>query len=114
MIGPMSTWAKLIAAVTLLVAAFVVAPMADAATCAPEAPAAHLQADHDPSTGDHTGKGADHGVCAHGHCHHVTGERASTPEIGLAGYEARTLHGRLRDDVAPSHAPDGLKRPPRA
>ena len=72
----MVTWAKLILAVTFVAAAFFVAPIADAATCQPEPPAAHALVDHDPAEGDHTG-GKDHGICSHGHCHHTAAARTA-------------------------------------
>lgn len=109
----MTTWARLIAAVTLLVAAFIVAPAADAATCAPETPAAHALADHEVTSGDHSEKGSDPGVCAHGHCHHAQGERSSAEHTFDAGLYAQSSHDRPRDDSVATRAVEGLKRPPR-
>lgn len=113
MSGSMTTWARLIAAVTLLVAAFVVAPAADAATCAPETPAAHALGDHEITSGEHSGKTTDDGVCAHGHCHHAQGERSPGEHVFDAGLCAQSPHDRPRDDAVATRAVDGLKRPPR-
>lgn len=109
----MATLARLIAALTLLVAAFVVAPVADAAACAPEIPSAHQAADHPPSGGDHT-SGGDHGICSHGHCHHSGTERPTLAEVATLSPISPVVHGLARGDVVVSHPSDGLKRPPRA
>lgn len=113
MSGLTPTLARLIAAVTLLIAAFLVAPVADAAICAPETPAAQAIADHDLSPGHRSDGGAEHGACSHGHCHHAQGERASGADLAIAPVHARARHDPPRDDAAASRAPDGLKRPPR-
>lgn len=109
----MVTWAKLILAVTFVAAAFFVAPIADAATCQPEPPAAHALVDHDPAEGDHTG-GKDHGICSHGHCHHTAAASTTVGEdLPLQAFD-RPLHALPLSDLFGSIAPDGLKRPPRA
>ena len=109
----MATWAKLILAVTFVAAAFFVAPIADAATCQPEPPAAHALVDHDPAEGDHTG-GNDHGICSHGHCHHTAAARGTLSEDLPIQTFARPIHAFPPSDVFGSITPDGLKRPPRA
>lgn len=107
------TWAKLMLVMTFVAAAFFVAPIADAATCMPERPAAdHTLVDHDPSSGDHTSKGADHGLCAHGHCHHTAGRTPADDVLALPGY-AEPVHALWPNDILASISSDGLKRPPR-
>ncbi|WP_312406394.1 hypothetical protein [Brevundimonas sp.] len=109
----MSTWARLVVAATIVFAAFFFAPIADAATCAPEPPAAHASVDHDPRDGDHGDKGGNHGICAHGHCHHTSTARADLTDSPSPSFgEPPALSGR-QDDFRASITPDGLKRPPR-
>ena len=108
----MVTWAKLILAVTFVAAAFFVAPIADAATCQPEPPAAHALVDHDPAEGDHTG-GKDHGICSHGHCHHTSTARAPAVDAFAPSFGEPPLQSGRQDDFRASITPDGLKRPPR-
>ena len=79
----MTTWAKLIVAMTLVFAAFFFAPAVDAATCLPEPPAAHAVVDHDQSEGDHSGKSGGHGICSHGHCHHTSTARGPAVDASL-------------------------------
>ncbi|WP_292070320.1 hypothetical protein [Brevundimonas sp. UBA7534] len=109
----MATLARTVAALTLLIAAFVVGPGADAAACAPEIPSAHHAAEHPASGGDHSGKGADHGVCSHGHCHHSGSEKPASPDVAPVCANAALGHDLDRGDVVASHRTDGLKRPPR-
>lgn len=108
----MRTLARVFAALTLVIAAFVVSPVTDAAACAPEPPAAHQTMDHDPQSGDHSGQG-EHGVCAHGHCHHTAGERHAATEFAAAALFVRAPRVVPRDDGPVSFAAEGLKRPPR-
>jgi len=108
----MASLARIVVALTLLIAAFVVAPVADAATCVPEIPSSHQTADHPPSGGDHSGKGADHGICSHGHCHHAGSEGRASPEVSSVPVTC-VAHDLQRGDVVVSHRADGLKRPPR-
>lgn len=110
----MASLARLFAALTLVIAAFVVVPVSDAAACAPEPVAAHQAFDHDPAAGDHNGPGGEHGLCAHGHCHHTASERHATSEFGLAEAFVQTRHGRPQDDGVASFAANGLMRPPRS
>lgn len=84
-----ATWARVIAALILVIAVFAIAPAVDAATCVPEVPSAHQVLAHDPATGDHSGQGSDSAVCAHGHCHHSAGERFSSTDYEAAGTHAR-------------------------
>ncbi|MCV0415102.1 MAG: hypothetical protein K5831_09490 [Brevundimonas sp.] len=109
----MSTWAKLIVAATIVFAAFVFAPVADAATCMPEPPAAHAVVDHDQGDGDHSGKGAGHGICSHGHCHHNATGRANTIDAVAPSFGEPPVQSGRQDDFRASISPDGPKRPPR-
>lgn len=115
----MMTLANLFAALTLVIAVFVVAPAADAATCAPDAAIAHLAMDmahdqngehaQDGSKGDHDRMGGE----IHGHCHHP-GERQTGGEMTIAKPQAQASRYILRDDSTVSFASDRLKRPPRS
>ncbi|WP_254459609.1 hypothetical protein [Xanthomonas sacchari] len=98
----------------LLLAAFVVVPVADALACALEpesADAVHTpaaaHADGDDSDGKHAGS------CSHNHCHH---SNLSLPASTLAVLGApRPARWMQAGDAAPDGlAQDGLKRPPRA
>lgn len=109
----MASLARLFAALTLVIAAFVVVPVSDAAACAPEPVAAHQSFDHDPAGGDHSAPG-ENGVCAHGHCHHTASERHATSEFGIAEAFVQTRHDRPQDDGVASFAANGLMRPPRS
>ncbi|WP_348685192.1 hypothetical protein [uncultured Brevundimonas sp.] len=109
----MTTWARLIVAATIVFAAFFFAPAVDAATCLPEPPAAHAIVDHDQGGGDHSDKGAGHGVCSHGHCHHTTTARANGVDAIAPAFGEPPLESGRQDDFRASITPDGLKRPPR-
>ncbi|WP_295950617.1 hypothetical protein [uncultured Xanthomonas sp.] len=102
----------------LLLAAFVVVPVADALACALEpesagavhAPAAAPAAAHADGK-DSDGKHA--GACSHNHCHH---SNLSLPASALAVFGA-PRSARWMQAVDASLAgvvQDGLKRPPRA
>lgn len=108
------TLARLFAALTLVIAAFIITPVTDAAACAPEPPTIHQVIDHDPRAGDHNSPGGDQGLCAHGHCHHTASERHPTRDFILVGPPAHVQHDRPLDDRVVSFASDGLKRPPRS
>ena len=102
-----------LAAMILVIAVFVVAPSVDAATCAPEPPSAHGTAAHDADTGDHSDPGAQHGLCAHGHCHHGGGAvKLTETEIQPPIFSVR-LRPQSDHLVVRPH-PGGLERPPRA
>ncbi len=115
----MMTLANLFAALMLVIAVFVVAPAADAATCAPDAAIAHQTMDmahgqngehvQDGSKGDHDRMGGE----IHGHCHHP-GERPSGGDFNIARPQVQASRYILRDDSTVSFASDGLKRPPRS
>lgn len=110
----MTRFMKMLAALTLLIAAFVVVPSADAATCVPEIRSAHQALDHPQSGGDHSETGAEHGTCSHGHCHSAASARTAVVDYSASVHPVRVAHDLPRDDVAVSHPSDGLKRPPRA
>lgn len=109
----MMTLANLFAALTLVIAALVLAPAVDAATCAPDAAIAHqtLTTEHaqDGSKDSHDRMGGE----IHGHCHHP-GERPSSGDFSIAKPQAQASRYILRDDSTVSFASDGLKRPPRS
>ena len=113
MSGSITRLARVLAAMTMVIAVFVVIPATDAAACAPEiSPLDYVLDQH---SGDmHDGKGAEPGVCAHGHCHHTTSERHAVPEFEVMAPYAAAPRVIARDDTTVSFAPDGLKRPPRA
>lgn len=108
----MMTLANLFAALALVVAAFVIAPAADAAVCAPDtAVAQQVTAEdgaHDDSVSDHGDVGGD----IHGHCHHP-GEPRTGGDLQIAKPAAVASRYLLRDDGAVSFVADGLMRPPR-
>ena len=113
MIWSMTTWARLILAVTLVAAVFFVAPIADAATCASEGPSAHAVLDQGAGDGDQGGPVGEHGPCTHGHCHHNGTARVDVADDIAPQIHARPVHAFPSNDVPPSISPDGLKRPPR-
>lgn len=96
----------------LLMAAFVVVPVADVLACAVEphdTVAAHVEsaADDADSDGKHTG------ACSHNHCHH---SNLSLPAGTFAAF-GTPLPARWMpagDSAAYTVAQDELKRPPRA
>ncbi len=109
----MATWAKMLAAMTLVFAGFFLTPAVDAAACTPEAPAAHATADHRPQDGDHGDSGDTHGLCSHGHCHHAGSPRPESHIVIALEFGRPPLEGRRHDDFRTSITPDGLKRPPK-
>ena len=98
----------------LLMAAFVVVPVADVLACAVEphdTVAAHVESAADDAEGDsddtHTG------ACSHNHCHH---SNLSLPAGTVAAF-GTPLPARWMpagDSAAYAVAQDELKRPPRA
>ncbi|MCV0415233.1 MAG: hypothetical protein K5831_10170 [Brevundimonas sp.] len=113
MTGSMTTWAKMLAAVTIVFAVFFIVPAVDAAACAPEPPAAHASVDHQPQDGDHGSAGDTHGICSHGHCHHGGSARPETAEALTVGFGRPPLDAVRHDAFLASITPEGLKRPPR-
>ena len=113
MAWPIATWARLILAVTLVSAVFFVAPIADAATCAPETTSAHAIVAQDAGDSDQADLGGGHGICTHGHCHHNGTARADVADDIAMQIHARPVHAFPSSDFPSSISPDGLKRPPR-
>ena len=105
--------AKLCAALTIVIAVFIVTPVSDAAACAPEPVSAHQSLDHDPDAGDHSGTTGEYGLCSHGHCHHTASERFLATDFNLTALSFKSQHDRPLDDDRVSFTSDGLKRPPR-
>lgn len=113
MTGSMAAWAKQILAVTLVVAAFLVAPIADAATCKFEPPLLEAFVAHDQGEGDRSGIDGCQGFCAHGHCRQI-GVGCPDAFAGLSiPPHARPVHILLSIERRASISPDGLERPPR-
>ncbi|HIE5651235.1 TPA: hypothetical protein ACXNQV_003112 [Stenotrophomonas maltophilia] len=97
----------------LLMAAFVVVPVADALACAvePHASVARVESAADDTAGDSDSKHT--GACTHNHCHHST---SSLPANTFAAFDA-PLPARWMtagDATAYAVAQDELTRPPRA
>lgn len=103
----MKTLANLFATLTLVIAAFMVAPAVDAAVCAPDA---LVTAVHSVDNGDegHGEPGGD----IHGHCHHPA-ERQSSGDLHVAGPQFKASRPVLKNENGASLAPDRLNRPPR-
>lgn len=101
----------------LLLATFVVVPIADAALCAFEAADTHAyheiddtHLDGDTDDSQAQGSGYGHGPCSHGYCHHTS----LSPEPMTTASPCLVHHWPPDIDAISSHMPDGLKRPPRA
>ena len=105
-----SPW--LAALFALLLGVFCLSPVVDAVACAGEIEPAHASAAFEDAETHAPTADAAHGACAHGHCHHG----AKAPSDRSEGHVASLRHdapGRAFDDTRTSHAPNGLKRPPR-
>lgn len=103
----------------LLIAAFVVVPLVDAAFCALEDEIAHVSiaADGDSQPGYQVqDEGSPFttvdGHCDHGHCHHTTSHVCATSS-GTAPV-GRLIYQLADYQKAVSYTPDGLIRPPKA
>ncbi|MDM8353846.1 MULTISPECIES: hypothetical protein [Brevundimonas] len=101
-----------LAFVAMLLSLCVLAPVADAATCAVEFDPSHVVAVVETGDTHQDDAGAAHGACSHGHCHH--GVKAPTD----VSVETAADFGGLRrllepDQTLASVSLDGLKRPPR-
>lgn len=99
----------------LLMAAFVVVPVADALACTvePHATTVHMESAPDDADGDSGGKHAGADACGHNHCHH---SNLSLPTGMLTAF-GTPLPARWMNagDVATyAVAQDELARPPRA
>lgn len=106
------SFAHRLATLALLIAVFVVIPVADAALCALEGEATHLSlaVDEDGHEDDNLFD-LSQGHCEHGHCHHTT-SHVSTDILASGTW--RHAHHWPEYDTAVSYTPDGLKRPPKA
>ena len=98
----------------LLMAAFVVVPVADVLACAVEphdTVAAHVEAAPDDADGDRDGTHT--GACSHNHCHH---SNLSLPAGTLATFGTPLPARWMADGDSATYAvaQDELKRPPRA
>lgn len=110
-------------AVFLALVMLVFATMADAATCGAEiapaetteiaAPPASIEAGVTEDSHDREGSTTEqHGVCAHGHCHHGSNV-SDNPCVDAIGHQAAS-HASLAAAQLPPAENDLLKRPPRA
>lgn len=98
----------------LLLATFVVIPIAEMTLCAFESADAHsyLGAGDTGSGDDSSGYDDGPETCSHGHCHHT---HAYVPAGSTTPVTSAYLAHRWADhDAGASRAPDGLKRPPKA
>ena len=98
----------------LLMAAFVVVPVADVLACAVEphdTVAAHVEAAADDADGDSDGTHT--GACSHNHCHH---SNLSLPAGTVAAFGTPLPARWMADGDSATYAvaQDELKRPPRA
>lgn len=101
-----------------LLALLVLAPTVDAAICfgdagtvsARVAEVAPIAKSDDTPADRHDGGD----VCQHGHCHHVAPMLISQMDDEPAHALAQALHPMLSARAAPSLAPTGPERPPRA
>lgn len=98
----------------LLMAAFVVVPLADVLACAVEphdTTAVHVESNTNDAEGDSDSKHA--GACSHNHCHH---SNLSLPASSLAAFGAPLPARWMNAGDAATYAvaQDELTRPPRA
>ena len=100
----------------LLLAVFVVVPVAEALACAQEAPATvgdmhgvSGESDQDPGKGKDS-SGAD--ACGHGHCHHSTASLPTAGHDDLFADGRISLHSTKHADVYAFRL-EGPMRPPR-
>lgn len=105
-----TTLARFFVALTLVLAAFVLVPVSDAAACSPEPVSVHQTLDHNHAIDD---MGSDQSVCTHGHCHHTASARHAASDLLLAEPFASSAHNLSGDDSMVSFVTDGLIRPPR-
>lgn len=128
MTGLRTLWRRLGGFTAVLMAfAVMFAPVAEAAVCADETPAAaSAHADGGAAaaeaaaavSGDHGSTapdvGGDLGLCQHGHCHHAAPYLPSLlTEVALPPAAASPID-RLQSQLVRSHRASRLERPPRA
>lgn len=101
-----------LAVMALLLAAFVVIPMADAVLCASEGGDTYSYVET--HSGDSKDKDSDfgHGACSHGHSHHTYAHASPPSAVEVASLPL--AHQRPDSDAIASHTPNGLRRPPKA
>lgn len=101
-----------LAVMALLLATFVVIPIADSFLCASEVGDAYSYVEtHSDDTRDN-GSDSGHGACSHGHCHHT--HALPPPNSALKTTSLHSARHWPDSDAIASHTPDGLKRPPKA
>lgn len=101
-----------LAVMALLLATFVVIPIADAVLCASEGGDTYSYVETHSDDSRDEGSDFDHGACSHGHCHHT---HAHVPPHSAAHAASLPLALQRPDsDAIASHTPDGLRRPPKA
>lgn len=109
----------LIALIAMLLAALVIAPAADAYTCATDPFVEHTHeeaADTDSHGHELAGQSASdgpHGVCAHGHTHAGPGARIDAPILWSPILPGADRPGIGMSDRWAAFSPDALDRPPR-
>ncbi|RAJ98296.1 hypothetical protein B0I24_10547 [Aliidiomarina maris] len=96
----------------LLLATFVVIPMADAVLCASEGgdTYSYVETHSDDSKDKDSDFG--HGACSHGHSHHTYDHVPPRSAVEVASLPL--AHQWPDSDAIASHTPDGLMRPPKA
>ena len=101
------------ALVALFAVLFVLVPVADAAACGSELSPPHTMASVETPSSPPSNSPSGHGLCVHGHCHH--GGVALPHPLGPELEREAVVAPELPFGAAPlaSHAPGGLKRPPR-
>ena len=103
-----------LAMVMLLLAAFVVIPVADKVLCAFEGEDtySYVETQSDDSRDNGFDFNFSHSDCSHGHCHH-TYAHVPPPSTASAAF-LPLAHLRPDNDAVASHTSDGLIRPPKA
>lgn len=99
--------------VQLVLAVFLVAPMAEAASCTAELSPAHATLVDDNGQGSKSME-KDHAICSHGHCHHTSVTRTTGQISEPVSFGKPPFDTGWHDDLLASVTPEGLMRPPRA
>ena len=101
-----------------LLALMVLSPTIDAVVCVGDTSAAFVPVAEAASTAKPDQKPADRhdagDVCPHGHCHHSAPMLIAQLDDESSRALVQTLHPALSARAAPSQAPAGPERPPRA
>lgn len=112
---PKIHFAHKLAMLMLLLVAFVVMPVADAAMCGTEEMAAHasdIAADNHAKDDSRDDQSSGH--CIHGHCHHNTSSNIPADPIAATDSLWHSLKRASTYEAFASYTPDGLIRPPQA